>query len=293
MGTNSGVVDVLAALVDGDTDRARSLAAAVPGSPLAAALAEHLSGGRVESSVYTAPAAFEAFVRGGGNVGLYRAVSAALAGLYDARTPARLVDLGCGDGLALLPALAVAAHRPATLTLVEPSAALLATAVRHLDDTDAAGSVRTWPDTAQSFVAGLAAGESFDLVESTFALHTIPHEQRTDLLAAVRPHVDTLVVVEFDVPEATGRDRLRFLAETYERGLAEYDTETDTDADLVAQGFLMPVLVGQLAPGTPRATWEQPASAWSAQVERAGFTDTTITPLYDYWSSPAFLLTAR
>jgi hypothetical protein len=283
------VVDALVALVDGDTDRARTLADAVSGSPLAAALAEHLSGARARSSVYTAPAAFEAFIRGGGNIGLYRAVSAALAELYDATTPARLIDLGCGDGLALLPALRAATHRPAELTLVEPSEALLATAVRRLDETGGAASVRTWPGTAQSFVAGLSPGASFDLVESTFALHTIPHQQRTDLLAALRPHVDTLVVVEFDVPEATGRDRLRFLAETYERGLAEYDT----DIDLVAQGFLMPVLVGQLAPGAPRSTWEQPASAWSEQVERAGFTHTTTTPLYDYWSSPAFLLTAR
>ena len=50
-------------------------------------------------------------------------------------------------------------------------------------------------------------------------------------------------------------ESIEFLAETYERGLAEYDT----DRDLVAQGFLMPVLTGQLMPGAVRSTWEQPA----------------------------------
>ena len=84
-------------------------------------------------------------------------------------------------------------------------------------------------------------------------------------------------------------EHLRFLAETYERGLAEYGT----DRDLVAQGFLMPVLAGQLAPDAARATWEQPSWSWQQQLEQAGYTGVAIAPLCDYWSSPAFLLTAR
>jgi SAM-dependent methyltransferase len=283
----AAIADVLSALVDGDTDRARTAAdkaAAAGGSPLAGALAAYLSAATGTASVYTEPTAFEAFIHGGGNVGLYRAVSAALAERYDLLRPASLLDIGCGDGNALAPALAIADHRPDSLTLVEPSAALLDAAVRRL-----AGTARTWSGTAQSFAADLPAGSSFDLVESTFALHAIPHPERTDLLTALRPHTRRLAIVEFDVPDHSGAERLRFLARTYERGLAEYGT----DRDLVARGFLMPVLVGQLAPGAPRSTWEQPASAWSAQVEAAGYTDTTVTPLYDYWSSPAFLLTAR
>jgi hypothetical protein len=42
-----------------------------------------------------------------------------------------------------------------------------------------------------------------------------------------------------------------------------------------------------------RATWEQPSWAWQQQLERAGYTGVAIAPLCDYWSSPAFLLTAR
>ena len=56
--------------------------------------------------------------------------------------------------------------------------------------------------------------------------------------------------------------------------------------------FLMPVLIGQLLPGEHRSTWEQPASRWVDQVAGAGFVDIDTTHLFDYWSSPAFLLTA-
>jgi hypothetical protein len=98
-------------------------------------------------------------------------------------------------------------------------------------------------------------------------------------------------VVEFDVPEAAAGspEHLEFLVRTYEQGLAEYGEQRE----LVAQGFLMPVLTGQLRPGAVRATFEQPADAWAEQVRKAGYTDVVVTVLYDYWSSPAFLLTAR
>jgi hypothetical protein len=39
-------------------------------------------------------------------------------------------------------------------------------------------------------------------------------------------------------------------------------------------------------------TFEQPATEWVAQLERAGYHSVTAAPLYPYWSSPAFLLTA-
>ena len=48
----------------------------------------------------------------------------------------------------------------------------------------------------------------------------------------------------------------------------------------------------QLAPGAPRSTWEQPATAWVEQVSSCGYRNIVVEPLFDYWSSPAFLLTA-
>jgi SAM-dependent methyltransferase len=289
------VVRALQALVDDDADAARS-ALRDDTSLLGSALVQHLdarAGRDRGGSVYDAPAAFEAFIRGGGNVRLYEATSAALAGLYDAHRPAAVLDVGCGDGAALLPALRAAGHRPARVDVVEPSAPLLQAAADGLRERGA----RTWPVTVQQFLADLDDRDDgdeplrWDVVQSTFALHTLPHAERTDVLRALRPRTGVLALVEFDVPQAAvgSPEHLEFLARTYEQGLAEYDD----DRELVAQGFLMPVLTGQLRPGAVRATFEQPAGAWADQVRGAGYTGVEVTALDDYWSSPAFLLTAR
>ncbi|MBB5801707.1 SAM-dependent methyltransferase [Saccharothrix ecbatanensis] len=276
-----GYIDeALKALTAGDIDRARE-AAGRGGTPLLAALAAHLDAG-TDGSVYDQPAAFEAFINGGGNVGLYRAVTSALADVYARVRPSRVLDIGCGDGRALR----ALGSTEVAVTLVEPSAALLEVAVRSLDGIE----VDAHHGRIEPFAAELPADAVFDVAQATFALHTLPHEVRDGVLADLVGHVGVLAVVEFDVPDLAhgSPEHRRFLAEAYERGLTEYDA----DRTLVAQGFLMPVLTGQLVPGATRATWEQPASRWASQVERAGFTDVEITPLDDYWWSPGFLLTA-
>lgn len=256
------------------------------GTLVGTALSAYLAGGS-SGHVYDRPAAFAAFIRGGGNVALYAAVASALGSLYDTVRPTALLDVGCGDGSALAAGLACSAYRPARVEVVEPSPALLATATSALE---AAGFV-AHPVTAQAFVSSLKPSARWDLVQSTFALHAMTPSSRSAVLSALRPHLGVLVLAEFDVPALApgSEEHLSFLATTYERGLAEYDA----DRDLVAQGFLMPVLTGQLAPGAVRSTYEQTASAWLAQLQDAGYTEVDVTPLYDYWSSPAVLLTAR
>jgi len=280
------IVEALAALTHGDPERARAIAATLD-SELARALTAYL-GSVGDGTVYDRPAAFRAFIDGGGNVGLYEAVSAALARISAEVRPARLLDVGCGDGRALVPAL-VAGHRPSHLTLVEPSAALLEVAVHRLAEGLAGDLDETEVDahrpTVQRFMAEAGA---FDLAQSTFALSALAPVDRGDVLAALAPRLGVLAIVEFDVPDLQEDERLRFLADTYERGLAEYGA----DRELVGQGFLMPVLTGQLLPGAVRSTWEQPAATWAEQVSRAGFADVRLSALHDYWSSPAFLLTA-
>jgi len=286
------VLEALHALAAGDVVTARRAAtgAAEGGSLVGSALAVYLAGDH-RGAVYDQPAAFAAFIRGGGNVPLYAAVAGALGRIYAAQQPARLLDIGCGDGTALIPALSRSAYIPAYIDLIEPSAALLEATVTGLRAAEIPATVRTWPVTVQDFVARLPDKASWPLVQSTFALHALPAQERSAALADLCPRVGVLAVTEFSVPDLPpgSPERLRFLAETYERGLAEYDA----DRDLVAQGFLMPVLAGQLAPEAARATWEQPSGAWQRQLEQAGYADVTIRPLYDYWSSPAFLLTAR
>ncbi|HEY3463559.1 MAG TPA: class I SAM-dependent methyltransferase [Amycolatopsis sp.] len=273
------LADALAAHRSGDRDRAVELARRA-GSPLADELRIHLAG-ESSAAVYDQPSAFTAFIRGGGNVELYEKLSDALAARYDTAKPESLLDLGCGDGLAVVPALERAAHTPTRIDLVEPSAALL-DGVR-----ERVPSATCWQATAQEFLARDDLG--WDFTQSTFALQSIEPEQRADVLRALQPRTGTLVLAEFDVPEFTegSVEHLRSLVARYERGLAEYGE----DASLVAQGFLLPVLLG-IVSGRERTNWEHPAAVWAGQLKTAGFTQVDVEPLADYWWSPAVLVTA-
>ncbi|MCR6489547.1 methyltransferase domain-containing protein [Amycolatopsis sp. OK19-0408] len=276
------LADALSAYRSGARDQAAELAARAgrAGSTLADELRTYLTGDG-SGSVYDQPSAFTAFIRGGGNVELYRALSAALATRYDTTKPESLLDLGCGDGLAVVPALEQASHTPARIDLVEPSAALLDGVHERVP------SAQCWQSTAQDFLARDDLG--WDFVQSTFALQSIEPEQRAEVLRALQPRAGTLVLAEFDVPEHDegSPEHLRSLVERYERGVAEYGE----DASLVAQGFLLPVLLG-IVSGHERTNWEQPAAAWAEQLKTAGFTDVGVEPLADYWWSPAVLITA-
>ncbi|WP_439385133.1 class I SAM-dependent methyltransferase [Amycolatopsis lexingtonensis] len=276
------LADALAAHRAGDRDQAADLAAQAgrAGSTLADELRVYL-GGDGSAPVYDQPGAFTAFIRGGGNVGLYRALSAALAERYDAEKPESLLDLGCGDGLAVVPALEQATHTPARIDLVEPSAALLEGVHERVP------SAQCWQSTAQDFLARDDLG--WDFVQSTFALQSIEPEQRAEVLRALQLRSGKLVIAEFDVPEFEegSPEHLRSLVERYERGVAEYGD----DASLVAQGFLLPVLLG-IVSGQERTNWEHPAEGWAEQLKTAGFTEVDVVPLADYWWSPAVLITA-
>jgi SAM-dependent methyltransferase len=250
-------------------------------TPLARALERHLTAVH-DGRVYDDPAAFQAFIGGGGNVELYRATSALLADAQ--RGLSRVLDLGCGDGRAVLPAATALLPDAPTLDLVEPSAALLSAAVAGAATAGLAATAHQ--GTVQDFLR-TACGH-WDLVESTFALHAVPTPERTDVLAGLRRVAGRILLVEFDVPAFTdgGLDHLAHLADRYERGIAEYPEGP------VVPGFLMPVLVGQVRPGGVRNTWEQPAAAWAAQLTRAGWHDVTVTALAPYWWATAIALTA-
>ncbi|WP_284743452.1 class I SAM-dependent methyltransferase [Amycolatopsis sp. RTGN1] len=272
----------LAAHRAGDRDQAADLAARAgrAGSSLAGELHTYLAGDG-SASVYDQPGAFTAFIRGGGNVGLYRALSAALAARYDEAKPESLLDLGCGDGLAVVPALEQANHVPSRIDLVEPSAALLEGVHERVP------SAQCWQSTAQEFLARDDLG--WDFVQSTFALQSIEPDQRAEVLRTLQLRTGTLLLAEFDVPEYVegSPEHLRSLVERYEQGVAEYGE----DASLVAQGFLLPVLLG-IVDGHERTNWEHPAAGWVAQLETAGFTEVGVEPLAGYWWSPAVLITA-
>lgn len=250
------------------------------GSVMANGLLDALSRGQAQA--YDAPAAFEAFIRGGGNVALYEAVSEALARAIDMYRPAALLDIGAGDGMALLPSLGAARHPPARVDVVEPNAELLA-ALRS-----AAPFIVGHPTTLERFVEQ-REDRRWNMAVSSFALQSIAPQARAEALARLRTHVDRLLVVEFDVPRLQPRSRAMHmsLAQRYERAARE----AGDDRALVARGFLAPMLLGQLQATTP-SNYEQPAVAWADDLRTAGYDVAPAQYLHDYSWAPAFLLHA-
>ena len=125
----------------------------------------------------------------------------------------------------------------------------------------------------------------------TFSAHTFLPQERPELLTWCAQHSRHFVLVEFDVPlfaDMLTPEVIGYYAAKYERGLAEY-----RDAEIVMQGFLMPVFFGNFALNSERVTFEQPADAWQTDLQQAGLTNVQRRPVYDYWWAPAFMLTAE
>jgi hypothetical protein len=280
------------ALGHDDVPRAAELmrlaAQRAPDNELFAASAACLAGSPQDEggrSVYAAADGFRAFIRSGGNVLLYAAVSAALRGVYDGYDRVSLLDLGVGDGRALVPALGPSVT---DITLVEPSADLLTAARSRLDE--ARVPYRAHETTAQAFV-GRAAGQ-WDVAQATFSLQSLPPAERMGVLGWLAGHAGRLLVVEFDVPAFTDRFHpafVRSVLDRFRRGLLEYGE----DRRLVGEGFLLPVMFGFFRTGAERTNYEAPLETWGAQVRSAGFTHVEMRTLCDYWWGPAFLIDAR
>lgn len=282
------VVDALLAVSRSDWDAGQRLAqagaASDPEALLPAALATFLAAGQ-GSNVYVEPEGFDRFISGGTNPAMYRQTISALRALTSRCAPQSIVDLGCGDGRVTV--ATTAACGAAEVTLVEPSEALLWAAAAAFAETGR--RVQTSNTTAQDFLAGAGADARWDLVQSTFALHTLLPMQRRSVLSQLAGRTRRLALVEFDVPvfEDHSAKHAIYTARRYEQGLAEYRGDT-----VVAQRFLMPVLVGQFDPAQTRHTFEQSADLWTDDLRAAGFTEVSVTPVYPYWWAPAVLIDA-
>ena len=280
--------------------------------------------------------AFELFIKAGGNVGLYEAVEAsvlsswlevdtaaaaaavaAAAGVSGEDIGWSLLDIGPGTGKVVVPAVRKTPKEswPASLTLVEPSAAMLAPALEALaalgmtaaassSSSSSSSSLATHNCTLQQFAAERDAapqsGPRFDLVQATFALHNLPPADRDKALRWLCQNCQRLLLVEFDPnPLLTDRtdaqlvssERAGVALESFTRGVAEY-MQLGEDGLRVIDGFLVPILLGYFDPTAASATFEQPISSWEEDLRKAGFEGVRKTKLFDYWSADAYVVEA-
>ena len=238
-----------------------------------------------KQAVYVTGEAFSAFIRGGGNLPLYTHTSGALRAVYGEYSGASLLDIGVGDGLALLSALT---DNIKDITLVEPSAAMLAVTSKAL----AERGVRV--DAVNCSLQEFVKTETgpWDIAEATYALQSIPPKDRPPLLSWLRANAGRVLVAEFDPPDFDAMyspDRVRYVLDRYDIGLAEYIG----DNSLVAQGFLMPVMFGYFDQTVARANYEQSIDHWVRDLQEAGFTMVEKRPIFNYWWATAYLIDAR
>lgn len=269
-------------------DRAREAARRAPDDAVYGAAVRYLSRVAAEgkSGVYVDGEAFAAFIRAGGNVGLYEAVSIALRHIYQEYETLTLLDIGVGDGLALLPALTRNLER---VGLVEPSEAMLSRTTAVLDEWDVPYEADALP--IQEFMR-VSGGQQWDIIQATWSLQSIPPAERPALLRWMREHGGRILVAEFDVPsfeEQLMPGRVQYVVDRYRDGLAEYAE----DGGLVAQGFLMPVMFGYFDRSAARTNYEGPIEDWAAALREAGFESVDVQPFFPYWWAQAYLLDAR
>lgn len=262
--------------------------AAEPENPLyrqAFAYLERIHNGG-KDDVYASGEAFASYVRGGGNIPLYAATVDALRRVYSEYESVSLLDIGAGDGRALLPALP---PHLARLDVIEPSAVMLERLRAELDSLRI--PYHSFNGTLEDFTATLPKFK-WDVMQGTFSLQSIPPDERAPLLEWLHAHGSRLLIAEFDVPafsDMFSRQRVQYILDRFPRGLAEYPS----DEDVVAQGFMMPVLFGFFDRTAARTNYEQPIAAWIADCHRAGFRHVSAQPLYDYWWARAYLVDAQ
>ena len=275
---------------DGDlldaVDRARVAAASDPKNLVYSASVTHLEYRIVngQPSAYASPEGFRAFVRGGGNIPLYENTSAALRAAYREYDSIRVLDIGTGDGLALIPALTGNIRH---LDVLEPSAPLLSKLEEQLQASGHA--YRAFQTTLQDFVC--TCGERWDVVQATYSLQSLPFDERAPLVRWLRAHAGRLLVAEFDAPDfrdPTARQRVEYVVERYQRGLAEYPGD-----ETVIQGFLMPIMWSYFDPSVARMNYEQPITEWTRLLADAGFEQIVSRPIYPYWWATAHVIDAR
>jgi hypothetical protein len=275
-----------------------------------------------KNNVYIDDKGFNAFINGGANIALYKETSNALYNIYTKYDQFSLFDIGVGDGKALLPAITGNIKH---VDLLEPSEMMLKRLCSKLDAEYDKQSYNAFCCTFQNFTkerrrsnnyfnsicekpmrrskryAGQAkitkspdhqiTKSQWDIIQGTFSLHSFSNEERMDVLVWLRKHGRRVLIAEFDVPDFKdifAPERYLHIIKCYLKGLSEYNA----DRDLVAQGFLMPVMFGYFDKSIYRTTYEQPIQKWVDNLKKAGFKKVNLKKLYPYWWADAYIIDA-
>ncbi len=268
----------------------RQAQVADPSSLVAAELNKFLAWQKPSNrdAIYATPNGFNRFIRGGGNIELYENLSKLLREVYSQSEELKLLDIGAGDGHALLPSLTANVEM---VDIVEPSAKMLADLCAALDERRI--QYRSFNGTLQEFIEN-KQGQRWDIIQATYSLHSISTEERMAMLDWICRHGETFIFAEFDVPEfqfSCEPDSFHYFMERFEKGLSEY--EEGEEREIVAQEFLMPVLLGNLHKDHNRVTFEQTMESWKSDLKAIGFQNVELSLISHYWWADSYLVKAK
>jgi len=106
------------------------------------------------------------------------------AHFIDGNTKAKVLDLGCGDGLFIQELLQ--SFSPASVTLVDGSVKMLEAAKKRLEDKTNINFIQA---NFQELPAGEPLSENFDFIYSSLAIHHLPFEEKKQLYSYIYEHL--------------------------------------------------------------------------------------------------------
>jgi hypothetical protein len=250
------------------------------------------------SRAYLDAEAFAAFIRGGGNLAMYRALDRLIAAAWEEHRPATILDIGPGDGRVIAGALDCTRLQPLpAFDLVEPAPNLLPKALERLSRCTPTPRVHSFNGSIQAYVDQAAPMAAWDMCQATWSIQNLSPTERAPLLRWLSQRCKIVLLAEFDVHTEglplLSPERVRLIHDKYVAGLAEYSGHMPPALEeQVKQGFLMPILFGYFRSGAARSTCEQTIAEWSAEFKAAGFRKVQRQLIYNYWWADAYLLTA-
>jgi hypothetical protein len=301
MTTDQAFYQTICHYAQGDLDAAVATACSIADRGELYAQAAHWLGKVAQgdpSRAYLDADAFAAFIRGGGNLAMYRALDRMVAAAWDEHRPATILDIGTGDGRVIAGALDCTHLQPLpAFELVEPARNLLPKALERLCQRTPAPRVRSFNSSIQAYMDQAPPTAAWDVCQATWSLQNLSATERGPLFRWLSQRCKIVLLAEFDVQTESlpllSPERVRLIHDKYVAGLAEYTGHTQPALEeQVKQGFLMPIMFGYFRSGAGRSTCEQAIAEWSAEFEAAGFRNVQRQLIYNYWWADAYLLTA-